>query len=269
MAMRPEKNSERVEVRLPYSLKQRFLSACERAGETPSEALRDAMADYILRIEQAGKPNLFEGMTMRLIHNPLKAAGMTLASLTAFALMAAPSSADERLFKALDLDGDGAISAEDLSETDRILIKVLDSDFSDTVTLDEFRLITRFGRITITGSIGSIAVGTNSVTVNEHQSGTVIDGQIELEEPQTEGVELILPDEETWLAAALVAEHDDATEGNANVGLGNHHANVVTLDLSQAGQVRLTSERVDWDDFDPESLGLVIVDGVDDEAETP
>ena len=172
MAKRPEKNSERVEVRLPYSLKQRFLRACERAGETPSEALRDAMADYILRIEQAGKPTQWETLTMKLIHNPLKAAGMTLASLAAFALMAAPSSADERLFASYDSNRDGQITDTEI-ETEVIL--ALDTDQSNSIQLEEFVPISQ--RETITDKLTLTDAG------NQEREIAVLIRVIDLSQP--------------------------------------------------------------------------------------
>ena len=154
MSNRPEKNSERVEVRATYTLKQRFLNACKTAGQTPSEALRDAMADYILRVEATGKPTFFQELTMKLIHNPLKTAGMALTSLAAFALIAAPSSADERLFSSYDKDKNGQITE---AEIDAEAIAALDTDQSGSITLQEFTPISH--RETITDKVSLTDTG--------------------------------------------------------------------------------------------------------------
>ena len=168
MSHRPEKNSERVEIRLTYSLKQRFLAACKRAGDTPSEALRGAMADYILQVDAAGKPNFFQELTMKLIHNPLKTATMALTSLAAFALVAAPSSADERLFKALDENGDGALTQTDSAIGDEV-IYALDEDDSKSVTLDEFKLYSAYGVMVAIDDLPSIRISEDSSELTDEE----------------------------------------------------------------------------------------------------
>lgn len=92
---RPEKLSERMEVRLPYSDKRRFLTACRRMGDVPSDVLRAAMTDYVARVEAAARPKLTEELTMKLVRNPLKAFGSAAAlSLGAVLFAAQPSAAD-------------------------------------------------------------------------------------------------------------------------------------------------------------------------------
>ena len=104
------------------------------------------MADYILRVEAAGKPTFFQELSMKLIHNPLKTAGMALTSLAAFTLIAAPSSADEQLFKALDSNGDGIITEADSALVENV-VTVLDRDYSGGVTLEEFKVRVVFGEL--------------------------------------------------------------------------------------------------------------------------
>jgi len=85
---------------------------------------------------------------MRLIHNPLKAAGMILASLAAFALMAAPSFADERLFASYDSNKDGQITDTEI-ETE--VIAALDANQSNSIELEECVSISQ--RETITDKV--------------------------------------------------------------------------------------------------------------------
>ena len=82
---------------------------------------------------------------MKLIHNPLKAAGMALTSLAAFAMIAAPSSADERLFSSYDKDKNGQITE---AEIDAEAIAALDTDQNGSITLQEFRPISHQETIT-------------------------------------------------------------------------------------------------------------------------
>jgi len=73
----PEKLSDRIEIRLHSSVKQRFLTACKRTGDVPSDVLRAAMKGYIETVEAAERPTLTKELSMKLIENPLK----TLAAL--------------------------------------------------------------------------------------------------------------------------------------------------------------------------------------------
>ena len=93
----PEKLSERLEIRLHYSVKQRFLAACRRTGDVPSDVLRAAMKGYIETVEAAEQPSLAKELSMKLIHNPLKtlaALGTSIAAAVMFT--ATPSIAEDR-----------------------------------------------------------------------------------------------------------------------------------------------------------------------------
>lgn len=91
----PEKLSERLEIRLPHSVKQRFLAACKRAGETPSDVLRTAMNGYIAEVETIEHQTFIQELTMKLVQSPLKALAMTGTSIAAAIMFtAAPSVAD-------------------------------------------------------------------------------------------------------------------------------------------------------------------------------
>ena len=93
----PEKLSERLEIRLHHSAKQRFLAACRRTGDVPSDVLRAAMKGYIETVEAAEQPSLAKELSMKLIHNPLKtlaALGTSVAAAVMFT--ATPSIAEDR-----------------------------------------------------------------------------------------------------------------------------------------------------------------------------
>ena len=148
-----EKQTERLEVRLGVTQRDQFLAACKRAGDTPSDVLRAAMSSYIAKIQSAERKTLRQELAMKFIHNPLKTAAMALTSLAAFALMAAPSSADERLFKALDENGDGTLTEADAA-IGREVIDALDADYSRTITLEEFKTHAVYGYIIMTEPTG-------------------------------------------------------------------------------------------------------------------
>jgi len=75
----PEKHTERIEVRMGTTLRNQFLATCKRVGDTPSDVLRAAMATYVEDMKLAERKTLKQELTMKLIHNPLKAAGMAMA----------------------------------------------------------------------------------------------------------------------------------------------------------------------------------------------
>jgi len=114
-----EKKSEMLDVRLPFGLKQALVEACRKQGVTVSDTVRGLISEYVNATKAGQTHPKLRGIAMKIARNPLKTTGMALTSLAAFALTAAPSTADERLFKALDLDGDGTISAHDLNERRR------------------------------------------------------------------------------------------------------------------------------------------------------
>jgi len=223
MSHRPEKNSECVEIRLTYSLKQRFLAACQKAGDTPSQALREAMADYILQVETAGKPSFFQELTMKLIHNPLKTAGMALTSLAAFALMAAPSSADERLFKALDSNGDGVLTETDTAPLEEVIF-ILDKDSSNSITIDEFRIMAKYGRIFVPDNMpDKVSLTSKSVHTNKASNTVDFVGDVGIEFSDNGGVKL----------------------GKETPAIGT----LVTIDLSAPGEVRFKTQQMTLDEM--------------------
>lgn len=93
---RKEKLSERLEIRVHHSVKTRFLNACRKAGDTPSDILRAAMQDYIQTVDKAERLNPIRELSMTFIDNPLKTLGAMGAGVVAvIAFSAAPSAADQ------------------------------------------------------------------------------------------------------------------------------------------------------------------------------
>lgn len=216
-----EKQSERLEVRLGPSLRDRFLAACQRAGDTPSAVLRHAMAEYVSSLDLAERKTLTQELIMKLIHNPLKMAGMALTSLAAFTLMAAPGSADEKLFKALDSNGDGVLTKTDNAPLDKVVF-VLDEDNSDSITLDEFRIAARYARIFARPQAdGAFQVQADQVTMNEAANRAEYAGRVGFK----------------WARTASGDQPDFITEDGADIV-----SSLVTIDLSAPGEVRFKTQ---------------------------
>ena len=120
-----EKQTERIEVRLGLTLRDRFLAACKRAGDTPSDVLRAAMSTYVEVVELAERNTLRQELTMKLIRNPLKAASIAGAGLVATILFgAAPSMADDSFFDQLDKNGDGYLSSDETNLLEDVQNKI-------------------------------------------------------------------------------------------------------------------------------------------------
>ena len=136
-----EKQTARMEIRLGASLRTRFLETCQRAGDTPSDVLREAMADYVLRIEAAERKTLKQELFMKLIRNPLKAAAMTLATATAAFTLAVPAvTAETDPFKLFDTNNDGVLTSADtfVQKTQSVLNKAADANEDGVITREEF-----------------------------------------------------------------------------------------------------------------------------------
>lgn len=139
---RREKLSERMEIRLPYSDKRRFLDACRKAGDVPSDVLRTALRDYVARVETADHLSLAEDLSMKLVRNPLKSLGMAFAStVAAIGFAAQPSLADDLLFESYDRNEDGELAE---GEVGRDIIELLDRDRSAAIDPSEFQPVTLF-----------------------------------------------------------------------------------------------------------------------------
>lgn len=139
MKKRQEKKSESLEIRLPYSQKTAFIEACREQGISASEALRAQIDLFVEDVSAPQKPNRL-GAAFDMIKRHRKKA---IASLTALAAslsigLALPSQADEPLFSAYDRNGDGVLTAGEISPNDSAIFAALDKDHSGEITEDEF-----------------------------------------------------------------------------------------------------------------------------------
>jgi len=64
-----EKKSERFEVRLSHSKKVAFQEACERQGDTPSDALRRSIEGYLNRSEAEDLGHVMRAITRVVFQN--------------------------------------------------------------------------------------------------------------------------------------------------------------------------------------------------------
>ena len=155
---RGKKNSERLEIRLPLDLKSRFLTACKRAGDTPSQVIRTALEAYSSTIEAAEQKQLRQDLKMKLVNNPLKAVAMFGAAITgAILLVSAPSAADEDLFDALDSNKDGELTEVDTLAQTKYLLQALDEDQSQSISKDEFRSRYSYAHVQLSKKLRDIA----------------------------------------------------------------------------------------------------------------
>ena len=145
---RPEKKSETLEVRLPYSVKQAFMRVAHSNGETASEVIREFIDQYLQDARQANHKTVIQEMIMTIDHNRKK----TVALLTGFAaaaltLAALPSTADDDVFATFDKNGDGVLTPGEVADGDSGLIAALDRDGSGSVTPEEFESQARVMRV--------------------------------------------------------------------------------------------------------------------------
>jgi len=134
---RPEKKSEMLDVRLPYGMKQALVKACRKQGVTVSDTVRGLISEYISAAKAGSPQPKLKGIAMKIVQNPRKTLGMTLAaSFSAIFLLAQPSVADDALFASFDKNEDGVIDANEL---DLEALSMIDRDHSETVEPDEFQ----------------------------------------------------------------------------------------------------------------------------------
>lgn len=96
----PPKKSETLEIRLPFSTKERFMARCRHDGRSASEALRGFIEDQI------------EGRTRSMRSRAWQFAVAAAAGL-ALGAVAAPSLAKasgQTAFEQLDANGDGVLT---------------------------------------------------------------------------------------------------------------------------------------------------------------
>jgi Ca2+-binding EF-hand superfamily protein len=117
------KKSETLEVRIPYETKQAFLTACREDGTTASEVVRESVHTYLDGRERPTPqrtrtlimkfPKPVRRYGMRVIAGSAIAAGFT--ALVVLPSAAAPDFA--AIFKMMDANGDGALTAEEFAGT--------------------------------------------------------------------------------------------------------------------------------------------------------
>ncbi|MGF1463198.1 MAG: hypothetical protein ACFB2Z_08520 [Maricaulaceae bacterium] len=141
--MRREKKSETLEVRLSYAKKQAFMAACRDQGTTASDAVRGFVDAYVRETGRVRIATLAKELSMTPIRHPLKSLGGALAAAcAALAITAAPSAADDKLFKSFDRDADGRISTAELGDQSTPIVAVLDLDRSGAIERGEFKVLT-------------------------------------------------------------------------------------------------------------------------------
>lgn len=138
---RPEKKSETLDVRLPYSVKRAFMAATKERGETASSAIRGFIDRYVAETEAGKTPIPLQEVAMTLKKNRLKT--LTVAAGTAmgvFAFSAMPSAADDAVFEKLDRNADGVLTVGEIAPGhDAVIIELLDTDKSGDISKTEFK----------------------------------------------------------------------------------------------------------------------------------
>ena len=137
---RHEKKSESLDVRLPFSIKRDLMETARARGETASEAVRRMIGVYLSEAEAGATPNSPKGWIPVLARNRKKATLMAATVLAAgFSLTLLPTaSADEKVFEALDRNGDGVLTPGEIAPQDDRIFDVLDTDGSRSITPEEF-----------------------------------------------------------------------------------------------------------------------------------
>ena len=113
---RKEKKSESLDVRLPYSVKQNFMAACQLRNETASAAVRRFIDGYIAESQSVAEPAHKANIAATFARNPLKSLRLAAsAALAAFAITALPATASQRVFAALDITEAGGVTLGEIS----------------------------------------------------------------------------------------------------------------------------------------------------------
>jgi Ca2+-binding EF-hand superfamily protein len=115
------KKSETLEVRIPYETKQAFLTACREDGTTASEVVRESVHTYLDGRERPTPPGT-RTLVMKLPqpvrrYGPRLAAGAVAAiGLATFVALPSAAAPDfQSVFKKLDANGDGVLTAEEFA----------------------------------------------------------------------------------------------------------------------------------------------------------
>jgi hypothetical protein len=129
---RPSKKSETLEFRLPFDEKARFLGKVGASGQSASATLRALVASYVTQntdLNQSAKRTFWT--KPRLI---------ITSALGAIGLISVPVLADQTLFAAYDLDGNGRITPGEITpEGDREIIEALDTNKNGWVSFLELK----------------------------------------------------------------------------------------------------------------------------------
>jgi Ca2+-binding EF-hand superfamily protein len=119
------KKSETLEVRIPYETKQAFLTACREDGTTASEVVRESVQTYL---DERERPIPQEKRTLVMkLPQPVRRYGLRAAAggaiavgFTVLAVLPSAASPDfAALFKTMDANGDGVLTAEEFAGSRR------------------------------------------------------------------------------------------------------------------------------------------------------
>lgn len=147
MTKRPEKKSERFEVRLPYSKKNSFVKACEDQGDTPSHAVRRFIDSYIRRADADDAGALLRRMPQIIVRNWFQlliwAIGIFAGAIVLFLCISIfitqmTLSNNDKLFAEFDKNGDGILMMGEISEYDYHLHRVLNVDGNKGISKEGF-----------------------------------------------------------------------------------------------------------------------------------
>ncbi|RFB05380.1 hypothetical protein [Parvularcula marina] len=148
--MRREKKSDSLEVRLPHSQKRDFMEICKDQETTASDVVRAFISGFIedaKQTEEEQAPSRLKELSMTFKKNPRKTFGATAGALGAFALFAGtPSMADDDVFGRLDKNGDGKVTAEEISpegsegyQAAKSMVMAMDIDDDGALSNSEFQ----------------------------------------------------------------------------------------------------------------------------------
>lgn len=126
------KKTELIEVRVSHETKREFLAACQRAGRTASDVVREGIDRFMAaeRFPAAPEPAAESRGVIRLIPRPMRrkrwlAAGAGAAALAVFAALPSAAAPDFRsVFVALDANKDGVLSADEFADTKGEIVMV-------------------------------------------------------------------------------------------------------------------------------------------------
>jgi len=118
---RPSKKSEMLEVRLDYESKQEFLAACQAAGRTASDVVREQIAAFVAQANAPMEPDhgheagrVLDFVPAQLRRKRWAAAGIGAVGLAmAVALPSAAAPGAKAPFEKLDRNHDGQLSPEE------------------------------------------------------------------------------------------------------------------------------------------------------------